>query len=53
MMMNYPTAMIKLSEYDKLDKKTKRNLLEKALTIAEFHEFDRLTIYIRKLLKDK
>jgi hypothetical protein len=50
-MKNYVAAMVRLSTYDVPDE-TKRKLLEKALTICEFHEFDRLSMYIKKSLKE-
>jgi tetratricopeptide (TPR) repeat protein len=52
MMMNYVSALIRLSEYDDLPKDIKGKLLAKALEISEFHEFDRLTPFIHRSMKD-
>ena len=52
MMTNYVAAMIKLSEYDDLSANTIRKLLKKALTISEFHEIDKLTVYINRSLNN-
>ena len=52
LMMNYVSAMVKLSQYDDVSDETKRKLLEKALTISEFHEFERPSMYIKKSLKE-
>jgi hypothetical protein len=53
MMGNYASAMAKLSEYDGLSDETRRKLLEKALSISEFHEIDRLSLYIRRSMKSQ
>jgi hypothetical protein len=53
MMLNYVSAMIKLSEYEDVSEETKRKLLEKALAICKFHDFDRLAVYIKQSLRSK
>jgi hypothetical protein len=52
LMQNYVTAMVKLSEQENISAGTRRRLLEKSLEISSFHDFDRLTIYIEKSLKE-
>ncbi|MBI4721236.1 MAG: tetratricopeptide repeat protein [Chitinivibrionia bacterium] len=52
-MSNYVTAMFNVAQEKELGKETRRRLLEKALEIADFHDFERMAIYIRKALKSK
>lgn len=51
MMLNYVSAMIKLSEYEDISKDTRTKLLEKSLEISKFHDFTRLTVYAEKSLR--
>jgi tetratricopeptide (TPR) repeat protein len=51
MMLNYVSAMVRLSEYEDISKETRRKLLEKALEISKFHDFTKLTIYVKKSLQ--
>lgn len=51
LMQNYVTSMAKLAEYDGIRTDTRSRLLDRALEIAEFHEFDRLTRYVKSLQK--
>jgi len=46
---NYVTSMIKLAEHKDIKKETKFRLLEKALSIAEFHEMTKMMYYIKSL----
>jgi hypothetical protein len=52
-MSNYVTAMFKVAEMDGVTDATRERLLGRALRLSEFHDFERLTIYIRQAMKKK
>ncbi len=52
-MMNYVIAMIKVAKCEDVTKETKLKLLEKALEIAKFHNFERMLLYIEKSIQKK
>jgi tetratricopeptide (TPR) repeat protein len=53
MMMNYVSAMARISERDGIKEETRKQLLQRALAIADYHDFERGSQYIRRLLRNK